>query len=85
VSTTLIHPGSAVSAAHTEIEQRWRQAYEQQFAERQAHEAALAEAKAERAAPGSVADRKKAESYWNMLRSAAIVTIEACDKAEPSA
>jgi hypothetical protein len=71
-----------VSAAHIEIKQRWRQAYEQQFAERQAHEAALAEAKAARAAPGSVADVEKAAAYWNKLRSAAVVTIESCDKAE---
>jgi hypothetical protein len=66
-----------------DIDCRWREALAVKEATMKACGEALAAARAGKAAPGSIAEVKKAEALWQMLRAAAVAAVEACDKARP--
>jgi hypothetical protein len=60
--------------------ERWHGSWRFQIAERKAAMGALEAAKAERDAPGSIGDVKQADASWRLLRVAAEVTLERCEK-----
>jgi hypothetical protein len=65
-----------------DIECRWKEALELEQAAKAAHEEALAAAKAEKAAPGSPAELRHATWLWGILRRAASISLEECERVE---
>lgn len=61
----------------------WQQAWEHAKAERATLADALAAEKVRNAAPGSVADLDHARFCWRMLRGAAEIALQECDKSDP--
>jgi len=69
-------------AAHRRLEALWQQAWQDRKAERAQHaaELAAAEARAKEAAPGSVAQIKRAQVLLSILRTGHRVASEQCDE-----
>jgi hypothetical protein len=63
----------------------WQQAWDHAKAERVTLADALAAEKARNAAPGSPGDIEHAFSCWRLLRSAAEIALQECDKSDPRA
>jgi hypothetical protein len=81
-----------IEGAHDDIEGRWKMALEGERHARIEREEAIAtvtaELTAERArhdAPGSIADLQHALGCWRLLRSAAEIALQECDKSDPRA
>jgi hypothetical protein len=79
-----------LEGAHDDIEVRWKRALEYERLVQDEHEEVLAtftaELTAERGkhgAPGSIADIEHARFCWRMLRGAAEIALQECDKSDP--
>lgn len=68
---------------HADLTAQWQRVWRETYAERVAYAEALEAANARKAAPGSPADLEHARGLWALLRSAAKVAADACDKALP--
>jgi hypothetical protein len=79
-STTWARLEDALANTHQTLWDRWHGSWRFRIAERKELRAELEAAQAERAAPGSVADVRRAESCWRLLRSAATVALSEYEK-----
>jgi hypothetical protein len=81
---------SMLDVADSDIDVHWKMALEYQRLVQKEHEevvaalsAELANERARHSAPGSIADVEHARACWRMLRGAAEIALQECDKSDP--